>query len=84
MAPSLRRVLGGRRLDQYVQAIIRAKTDFVARQANDAGIAGAKHLNLRSAAQAKLAEPVNVIGMAHDLNDVGKMTGGEAMKRNGF
>ena len=74
--------LGRRRLDQHVQPIIRSKTDLVPGQSNNARIAGSKHLDLRPAAQPKLLQPVNVVGLPQNVNNMGTTPGRKAVERN--
>ncbi len=46
-----------------MEQIVGPKTNFIPRQPNDTGVAGAKHLDLDSATKAKLLESVHMVGV---------------------
>ena len=73
----LEHLLSGRRLDQHVQQVVGAEADFVAGPTDDARIPRAKHLDFRAAAQSEFLQPVNVIGMTYDLDDLGEVPTGQ-------
>ena len=47
-----------------------------------ARIAGAKHLDPRSSPDAELFEPMHVIRLAFNVEDLGHLTGSEVVQRN--
>lgn len=52
------------RADHDPQALIGPQADFVAGQTDDAGIAGAEHLDGHALAEAKFVQVMNVFGLA--------------------
>jgi hypothetical protein len=78
----LQGMLGRGGLNQHTESGVRSQADLVPRQTDDARVAGPKHLDLRAAAQAELLEPMDVIGMAKNIDDLSRLPGQKAMKRN--
>jgi hypothetical protein len=67
-----------------VEPIVAAKTNLMPGQANDARIAGPKHLDFRPTAEPKLLKSMNVIGMAENIYHPCRLSGEKAVQRDGF
>jgi len=66
-----------------LQQLIGAEADLVAAHAEDAGVAGAEHLDARSAAEPELLEAMDVIGVSGDAADASPLAGLEFFQGDG-
>jgi hypothetical protein len=55
--------------DQYAQQVIRAKTELLFRDANDAGTAGPNHFYFDAVAETQFFQALNMFGPSDNLGD---------------
>ena len=59
-------------------------TDLATGHPEDARLAGAKHLDTRTGAQAKFLEPMHMVGITRDAAHSGVLPGRQLGQRNGL
>ena len=72
------------RLDEDTEQVVCSEADLVAGHAEDAGIAGPKHQDAGTAAQAELLEPVYVVGLSGNAANAGRLTGEQIAQWDGL
>jgi hypothetical protein len=70
------------RLDQHVELGVGPQTDLDPRQADDAGISPAEHLDLDAVSQSELFQAVDVVGVSEDAMDACRLAGGQIAQGN--
>jgi len=70
------------RLDHYLKRVVHADANLAACHADDAGVAGPKHLNFGPPAESKFMQPVNSVRFALDVANFGGLSRMEVVDRN--
>lgn len=63
--------------NQDVQQVVNADADLVPRHAHNARIPGPEHLDPDAGPQTKLLQPMDVIGLARNVSNAGRLADGQ-------
>ena len=69
--------------DEHVEQLAGTEADLIAGHAEDAGGAGAKHLDLHAVAQSEFLQAMDVVGASDDAADAGPLAGFEEVDGDG-